>query len=193
MPHETIAVHLATPDRWADLEDLFGPQRGGCAGCWCVWPRVSAAEFKALGRDGRKQAFRRIIDSGPPPGLLAYDGGQAVGWCAIGPREVYGRFQTAKASRPVEGDDVGPTYAITCFYIRNTHRKQGLMAVLANAAVDHAKSLGAKAVEACPIDPDRPLIWGDGFVGLTPVFEKLGFKEAARRSARRPLMRLTLV
>ena len=64
------------------------------------------------------------------------------------------------------------------------------MGKLAADAVAHAKAQGALAVEACTIDPDRPLIWGDGFVGLTPVFKSLGFEEVARRSPRRPLMRL---
>jgi predicted GNAT family acetyltransferase len=181
----------ASPARWADLEDLFGPERGGCAGCWCVWPRVSAGEFKSLGKPGRKAMFQEIFAAGPPPGLLAYEGETAVGWCAVGPRESYARFQSAKASRPLDDEaEIGPIWAITCFYIRNTHRKSGLMAKLAEAAVAHARAEGAKAVEACTIDPDRPLVWGDGFVGLTPVFQSLGFQEIARRSPRRPLMRL---
>jgi GNAT superfamily N-acetyltransferase len=187
-----IEILPATPDRWADLEDLFGPERGGCAGCWCVWPRVSTKEFKALGKAGRKEMFQDIFAAGPPPGVLAYEGDLAIGWCAVGPREDYGRFQTAKKSRPVEGEEIAPIYAITCFYIRNSHRKTGLMGKLLAAAVAHAKTRGARAVEACPIDPDRPLIWGDGFVGLTPVFRALGFEEIARRSPRRPLMRLAV-
>jgi hypothetical protein len=36
------------------------------------------------------------------------------------------------------------------------------------------------------------LQWGEGFVGIAPLFRDLGFTEIARRSPRRPLMRLVL-
>jgi hypothetical protein len=66
------------------------------------------------------------------------------------------------------------------------------MGRLAEAAIAFARQNGASAIEACPIDADRPLIWGDGFVGVSSVFTALGFREIARRSPRRPLMRLDL-
>ena len=49
----------------------------------------------------------------------------------------------------------------------------------------------AKAVDVCPIDTEKPLMWGEGFVGIVSVFRELGFVEVARRSPRRPLMRLS--
>ena len=32
--------------------------------------------------------MRRLVKSGGEPGLLAYDGGRAIGWVAVAPREV---------------------------------------------------------------------------------------------------------
>ena len=64
------------------------------------------------------------------------------------------------------------------------------MQTLAKAAADYARKQGAAAVEACAIEPDKPLQWGEGFVGLATVFRRLGFDEVARRSPKRPLMRL---
>ena len=63
----------ASPERWADLEDLFGPERGGCAGCWCVWPRVSAKEFKELGKPGRStgNVTRRKVCNAVAPDIVA--------------------------------------------------------------------------------------------------------------------------
>src|SRR5262245_44310740 len=46
MGRATIEFHPATPGRWRDVEKLFGP-RGACAGCWCMWPRLTRAEFRA--------------------------------------------------------------------------------------------------------------------------------------------------
>ena len=36
--------------------------------------------------DIKKWAFKKIVDSGAALGLLAYDQGKPVGWCAIEPR-----------------------------------------------------------------------------------------------------------
>ena len=66
------------------------------------------------------------------------------------------------------------------------------MKQLAGAAVDFARANKALAVDACAIEPDKPLVWGEGFVGLASVFRALGFSEIARRSPRRPLMRFNV-
>jgi GNAT superfamily N-acetyltransferase len=187
-----LTFETLTPERWPDVEDLFGPERGACAGCWCMWPRVPRKEFLALSKEARKARFRARVAAGPPPGILAYAGQVAVGWCAVAPRLEAVRFDTARPSRPVDpAEDRSRTFAITCFYVRAGWRGSGLTHRLAAAAVAHAFGRGASAVEACPIDTGRKLIWGEGFVGFPGVFTALGFREVARRSPTRPLMRLT--
>jgi predicted GNAT family acetyltransferase len=112
---------------------------------------------------------------------------------AVGPRPTLARFNDGKVSRPVTDEsspDPDNIYAITCFFSRPGHRKKGMMQELAKAAADYARKKGAEVVEACAIEPDRPLQWGEGFVGLASVFRRLGFSEVARRSPKRPLMRL---
>lgn len=192
---DTFDIHPLTADRWADLEDLFGPERGANSGCWCMWLRIKGADYKAMDKAARKEAFRAMVEAGPPPGLLAYSDGKAIGWCAIGPRSASARFHDAKASRPLQEanePDLSRVYAITCFFMRTGHRRQGLMRQLASAALEFAKANHAAAVDACPIDSEKPLMWGEGFVGIASVFTALGFSEIARRSPRRPLMRLNL-
>ncbi|MBL8587635.1 MAG: GNAT family N-acetyltransferase [Methylobacteriaceae bacterium] len=189
----TLAVAPLTPDRWADLVDLFGPERGACAGCWCMWPRLKRADWTALGRDGRRDAFHAIVNTGPPPGLLAFRDGVAVAWVAVGPRLSVPRFDAMKTSAPVAADaDRDRAFALTCFYVRNDARRQGLTRVMAQAAAGFAKQQGATSLEVCAIEADRPLTWGDGFVGIASVFRALGWREVARRAPRRPLMRLDL-
>src|SRR5262249_10517280 len=38
---------------------------------------------------GNKTAFREIVERGPPPGLLAFDGDIAVGWCQLTPPDAF--------------------------------------------------------------------------------------------------------
>jgi hypothetical protein len=108
---------------------------------------------------------------------------------AVSPREDVIRFEKAKTSALEAGEDPRTHFAITCFYVRIGHRKRGLMTDLAKAATAYAKKKAA-ALDVCPIETDKQLIWGEGFVGIVSVFQELGFKEVARRSPRRPLMRL---
>ena len=195
MPADALTIHPLTVDRWADLEDLFGPERGANSGCWCMWPRVSGVAFKTMAREDRKAALHAIVAAGPPPGLLAYEGEMAVGWCAVGPRVSLARFQSAKTSRLDDGLDetaMSPIYAIGCFFIRPGYRKRGLTRRLTTEAIAYARAEGAAAIDVCAIEPQKKLSWGEGFVGIASVFTALGFEEIARRSPHRPLMRLTL-
>jgi hypothetical protein len=183
-----------TAARWNDLVDLFGPERGACAGCWCMWPRIRGVEFKALSKLQRRKAFQKVVECGPPPGLLAYEGKVAVGWVAISPRRAVHRFNISKVSAAVDGPscDLDRTWALTCFYVRNSHRRTGLTRELARAAIDYATKQKAHRVEVCAIEPTRTLMWGEAFVGVASVFAPLGLVEVARRSPGRPLLRLEL-
>jgi GNAT superfamily N-acetyltransferase len=189
-----LTFHPLTPDRWDDLVDLFGPQRGACAGCWCMWPRVRGVDFQKMTREARRRAFHRLVEAGPAPGLLAYEADVAVGWVAISPRRAVHRFNIARNSAPLTADDAAleTTWALTCFYVRSSHRGRGLTGRLARAAVAHARTYGASAVEVCAVEPDKPLTWGEGFVGIASALRPLGFTEIARRSPKRPLLRLAL-
>src|SRR5687767_1291770 len=88
-----FTVRPLTPARWADVEDLFGPEKGANSGCWCMWPRVTGADFKAMSKDKRKKALKSCVSAGPAPGLLLYEKGQAIGWVAVSPRSDVIRFE----------------------------------------------------------------------------------------------------
>ncbi|GLS23471.1 N-acetyltransferase [Labrys miyagiensis] len=187
-----VEIHALTSERWPDLETLFGPEKGANSGCWCMWLRVNGPLFRDMERAGRKAAFQALVAQETVPGLLAYSGGEAVGWCAVGPRENSTRFHASKAARLTVDFPPGSIFALTCFFIRSDWRRKGLTRLLTLAARDFAVQAGATALDVCPIASDKPLIWGEGFVGIESVFRDLGFEEIARRSERRPLMRLAL-
>jgi GNAT superfamily N-acetyltransferase len=186
-PRKRLTFHPLTPDRWDDLELLFGPERGAYSGCWCMFWRVKRAEYDGLGKEGRKKAFRKLVKAGAPIGLLAYEQGRPVGWCAIAPREATPALDRSIVCRPV---DERPVWSITCFYIERNARRQGVMAGLIEAAIAYAKRSGAEIVEAYPWDVGAgEMEDARAYMGTRPPFAKLGFKEAARRRPKRPLMR----
>ena len=73
-----LACRPATPERWKDVEALFG-ERGACGGCWCMTWRVPRPVFDEQKGEGNKRAFRKIVKSGATPGILLYDGNDPVG------------------------------------------------------------------------------------------------------------------
>ena len=80
-----FTVHPLTPDLWPALEDLFG-ENGAVGGCWCMYWRIGRA-YRERPREENRAAFREVVKRGPPPGLLAFDGDMAVGWCQLTPRD----------------------------------------------------------------------------------------------------------
>lgn len=187
----TITTRELSADRWDDLVTLFGPERGAQGGCWCMWWRMTSAEFEKASRESRRDAFRKLLDDGVPLGVLAYDGKAPVGWCAVGPRDSLPKLVRSRVAGPVGGETDG-VWMINCFFIDRARRGDGLMRSLIDAAADMAGRHGARIIEACPIDTSRKLIWGEGYVGLAQAFAAAGFSEIARRSPTRPLMRRVL-
>jgi GNAT superfamily N-acetyltransferase len=185
----SLDFHPVVPERWEDLEKLFG-QRGACGGCWCMWWRLTHAEFNRRKGPGNKQAMKKIVRSGQVPGILAYAGGQPVGWCSIGPRDVYPRLERSRILKRV---DDRPVWSVVCFFVAKPYRRKGVTVRLLSAAVEYAKKKGARIVEGYPVEPKKKRA-PDAFLyhGLASAFRQAGFKEVARRSETRPIMRLYL-
>jgi GNAT superfamily N-acetyltransferase len=172
-------------NRWPDMVRLFG-ERGACEGCWCMWWRGTRADYKKNQGAGNKRRMKRLIDSGVVPGILAYSGGEPVGWCSIGPRESY---DALGRSRVLKRIDDKPVWSIVCFFVAMGHRRKGLSVRLVKAAVKYARSQGAEVVEGYPVEPKvaYPDAWA--YPGYVSAFEKAGFSVAKRWSKVRPIMR----
>lgn len=187
-------TQLLTPELWPAFEDLFGKQ-GACYGCWCTAFRLPPKVRRQHDGQRNKDFIKARIECGPPPGILAFDGGRAVGWMQIGPRadvpEWNNAGRTSAPTDPLDATDPA-VWAISCFFIRQQARGQGLTHRLVAAGIDHARRSGARWVEACPMTLSRDSRSIGLFVGSTRVFEKAGFERVAERKLGRPLMRLTL-
>jgi GNAT superfamily N-acetyltransferase len=178
-------IQPLTPDLWPALEDLFGEQ-GPVSRCWCMYWRIGS-DYRNRPRDANKAAFCELVRCGPPPGLLAFDGDLAVGWCQLTPRDVLPWLDRTWRLKRV--DDV-PVWSLSCLYVRKGYRKRGVTSELIAAAVDAAKRAGAPALEAYPLDANlTPSASSTGYVS---TFKRAGFKIVARHVAPRPIMRYDL-
>ena len=186
-----IEVVPATPDRWDDVVTILGGN--GDKGCWCQAPRGRVAGGRNAGPGTRRAATQAQLAETPPPGMLAYVDGKVAGWCGFGPRPSLPRLVH---SRTIPAIDDQPVWSILCFNIRVGYRRRGVAAALVGGVVDYARRSGAPGVEAYPIDPEGGRVdTSFGYVGLTQIFERAGFRRVAAtgaRSDRRPrwLMRL---
>ena len=183
-----LRIEPATPERWADLEALFGPN-GAYSNCWCTWWRWRAADWDRASTDDRRADLHDQVAHGDQPGLLAYDGDEPIGWCAIAPRHRYARLTNPRA-RTYRPFDERPSWVVTCFFVRRDRRGEGVAAALLDAVAGFVASRGGTLVEGYPVERAEggPAALYQGTVGM---FRRAGFVEVARRGAR-PLVRLEL-
>jgi GNAT superfamily N-acetyltransferase len=180
---EMTVLPLA-PELWPAFEKLFG-SHGASNGCWCMYWRIGSA-YRNRPREMNRLAFHNIVDKGPPPGLLAFHGNRPVGWCQLTARADLPWLNRTKALQPV---DDRPVWSVSCFYVDAGFRRQGVMKVLIQAAVQEAKRQGAPALEAYPIDTVQPNSSRNVFTGTAVAFARAGFKVVAARAPQRPIMR----
>lgn len=183
-----VSFKPLTAARWKDFEALFGPN-GACAGCWCMFYRLPAAEFAKARGAGAKRAFKKIAASGRPTGVLAYSGRRAVGWCAAAPREEFRRFESSRLAKSAPAE---PAWSAPCLFIAKDFRGQGLAAQLLSAAGRYAAGRGARRLEGYPVVPKGKT--SDSFLwwGTESSFKKAGFRTVGKPSASRRIMSKSL-
>ncbi|MQY15459.1 hypothetical protein SRB5_56410 [Streptomyces sp. RB5] len=186
---EQITVAPATPGTWDDVTELLG-RRGAVKGCWCMWFRQSPQERRETGDAERREALKGLVDAGAPTGLVAYRGGKPAGWVSVAPYGDFSRLGRSPVSKPV--DDT-PVWSLVCLYVGREHRGAGVARALVRAGVDYARDGGAKVVEAYPVDDALgPVAADDAYHGLVSLLAAEGFTEVARRTPKRPVMRVAV-
>ncbi len=170
--------------RWVDLERLFeapdGPKH-----CWCmVWRSMPKGASRA-DPQAKKDALESRVRDGVPIGILGYLDREPVPWCSIAPRTTYRDLGGVNAP----GDEPGTIWSLVCFFVPRRLRGQGMARRIIEAAVVHARSRGAKVVEAYPVAPDSPSY---RFMGRLTTFRAMGFHEVGTAGTRRHVMRLSL-
>lgn len=194
-----IRIVPANQVPWEDLGKVLGKARCHAGRCYCQRLKIRASEWGSVTDEERAYRLRAQTDCGHPEsdttsGLVAYVDGEPAGWCAVEPRTAYPFLTgTAWAGRTQDKGDPG-IWAVTCFFVRTEYRWQGLTYALAAVAVGYARERGAQAVEgyAMIAQPGQEVSWGEMHVGSRAAFAAAGFREVARPSKRRVVMRIDL-
>jgi GNAT superfamily N-acetyltransferase len=177
-------AHPVSKERWADLVQLF--DRPIVRTCFCMFYRK--AGDTGAGQQNRR-AMKALVDRGTVPGLIGYEDGVPVAWVSLGPREEYEKLRRSPIMKPV---DDRPVWSIVCFFVDGEARGRGLSARMLRAAVDYARSRGARLVEAYPVDKGERSHPDDMFFGAKSMYDRAGFREVARRKPSRPVVRRAL-
>jgi GNAT superfamily N-acetyltransferase len=195
---EQLAVVPANQASWADLQAIFGTT-GSPGHCYCQYFKVRDRDWRSFTDQQRRDRFREQTNCGNPQaratsGLVAYLGGEPVGWVAVEPRTAYLRLpkmRTVWSGRQEDEADAS-VWAVTCFVTRKGYRKRGISYALAAATVEFARQHGARALEAYAMEtePGKELSWGELYVGARQVFAEAGFTEVSHPSRRRAVMRI---
>jgi GNAT superfamily N-acetyltransferase len=192
-----IDVVPANEASWEDLKAVFGT-RGQASSCFCQRYKLAPGEsFRGFPAEERAHRLRMQTECGNPgsdttSGLVAFVDGEPAGWCAVEPRPAFeGLVRVFRV--PWDGRDEDKAdesvWAVTCLFTRAGFRRRGVSRALASAAVGHARSRGARALEGYPI-LTKDVISEELHVGTPGVYAAAGFTEIGRPSKRRAVMRI---
>jgi len=183
LTHALTADYLDFFDNRAFSDDnLNGP-------CYCNAPVMDNAGIRHMvGEfgDDCKGVLRRYaakqLARGDIHGYLAFDGAVSVGWCNAGAMDTYAvndyQFIPDFARRNARGK----TVSVVCFAVAPEYRGKGVASALLRRVVADAAAEGYDAVEGyAQVTGERKDI---DFKGPVRLYEKAGFREAARRDGR---------
>lgn len=176
-----LAIHELTAQTWQPLSELFS-DGGEPRWCWCAfWRTRHKGGSRSEAQDNRELLRRLASRPGTAPGLVALNGGQAVGWVSLGPRAEFPRLVHSHTLAPV---DDRPVWSIVCFVVSRRARGQGVASALLDAAIDYAREHGATTLEAYPRITDGERLPASSLNTGTPgMFEQAGFTAVATRQA----------
>ena len=172
-----MAIEVRPATRFSDVATVLGPKRDPDASvCWCLSHRVDSRTNRSLVGRERGAYVRKLCGRTVPPGVLAYDDGEVAGWAGVAPRA---GLPVARSTKIPAVDDL-PVWSVFCVRVQSGFRGRGISHALVAGAVDLARSQGAPAVEAVPVDNGAEKVdLTMAFVGTRSLFESAGFVKVA--------------
>lgn len=189
-----MAIEVRPATEFDDVKTMVGPKRPDSNVCWCLSYRIPSKLNLSLERQERGKYVEKLVAEDPPPGVLAYDGDEVVGWAAVHPRA----DTSFATNRKIPHADDTEVWSVWCIRVRPGHRGKGISHALLQGAIEFARSHGAPAIEGYPVDNKGGKVdLTMAYVGTRRLFEKAGFTKVAETTSvlngfPRVLMRLNL-
>lgn len=174
--YDDMTIEVRPAKTFDDVSAVIGPKRADANVCWCLSYRIPSKQNLALRGPERGALVKELVGQDPPPGVLAYDGAEVVGWAAVHPRASTGFARNRKIPH-VDDLDV---WSVWCLRVRPGHRGKGISHELLAGAVQFALDRGAPAIEGYPVDNHGEKVdLTMAYVGTRALFERAGFTKVA--------------
>lgn len=171
-----LEIRPASRDTWLALAELFAGG-GDPKWCWCQYWRKPGSNWTNTTADDNRASLRELVEREPSPGLVAIRDGRAVGWVGFGPRDAFGRLARSRTLPQLPGDAL---WVVNCFVVARMARRSGVARALLDAAVEYARSHGARIIEGYPVATGGSRIPSASvYTGTASMFESAGFRIAS--------------
>ena len=189
-----MAIEVRPATLFEDVQTVVGPKRPDATVCWCLSYRIPSKQNLELRGTARGDLVQELVRQDPPPGVLAYDGDDVVGWAAVHPRA---DTSFARNRRIPHVDDLA-VWSVWCIRVRPGYRGKGIS--------HHLLGVPSTWPAATAPRPSRATRWTTRAAKWTSpwptwaragLFERAGFVKAADTDSvlngfPRVLMRLDL-
>lgn len=171
---EPIRIAQLTTATWNGFESLMSTEPQ-CSECWCLNHREPAGCPTGV---AAKNKMKMLVGENKVGGLLAYRDDECVGWIAVDPMSQLIGHDCQSSGKDHE-------WSIHCLFVKAGFRGQGISTRLINAALDYARTNGAKLISAFPIPQENrnrfPVNEAE-FSGRFSTYSKLGFRAVGEPS-----------
>jgi GNAT superfamily N-acetyltransferase len=165
------------------------------------YQRPQGGTMKALTPAERRAKNKRdkksLVDQDRSHGVLLYDRGNPIGWCAYGLKQEFPRIDNGRNYKRLDLlDEPEKVWRITCFFVDRDYRKKGVANLALKAALDSIKEQGGGIVEAYPVTQKSAKAWSKWsnwfWFGTESMFERENFKVVGPMGPHHLLVRRTI-
>ena len=165
------------------------------------YQRPSGGTMKGLTpterRANNKRDKKLLVDGNRSHGVLLYDRGNPIGWCAYGLKQEFPRIDNGRNYKRLDIEkNPEKLWRITCFFVDRDYRKKGVAKVALNAALDSIRAKGGGVIEAYPVTHKSARAWSKWsnwfWFGTESMFESEKFRVVGPMGPHHLLMRRTV-
>ncbi|HEY2598345.1 MAG TPA: GNAT family N-acetyltransferase [Candidatus Dormibacteraeota bacterium] len=143
--------------------------------CYCIETHSAAnlSDDESIDRvaEANRRGMSSLIMRGEVTALLAFEGGEPIGWCNYGETTRLSGVMHRFGLTAPDHEGVG---SVACFVIASPYRGHGVASRLLDAAVERLRAKGMKAVEAYPKRSDDSQ--HTNYRGPMAMFVRAGFQ-----------------